>query len=50
MRTRYKDVGESIRTTKQIGKEDVEPKLVEAINAFKEIFTAKNPPKTQAAS
>ncbi len=39
MRTRYPQVGDAIRTTKQIGKDDVEPQLVKAINEFKETFT-----------
>jgi F-type H+-transporting ATPase subunit alpha len=49
MRTRYKDLGESIRTTKQIGKEDVEPKLVAAINEFKHIFVEQHPAKQASA-
>jgi len=42
MRTRHPEVGEAIRTTKVIGKDDVEPKLVSAINEFKETWAAQN--------
>ena len=48
MRTQKPEIGESIRTSKVIGKEE-EPKLVEAINAYKQIFVEQNPPRTQAA-
>jgi F-type H+/Na+-transporting ATPase subunit alpha len=45
IRTRHPEIGEAIRTTKQIGKEDVEPKLLAAIKDFKDIFAANNPAK-----
>ena len=40
MRTQHPDIGNAIRTSKVISKED-EPKLVEAIKAFKETFAAQ---------
>jgi F-type H+-transporting ATPase subunit alpha len=40
MRTQHPDIGNAIRTSKVISKED-EPKLVNAINAFKETFAAQ---------
>ncbi len=49
MRTRYPQVGDAIRTTKQIGKEDVEPQLVAGINEFKETFTAQRANQTKAS-
>ena len=49
MRTRHPDVGDAIRTTRQIGKEDVEPKLVAAINEFKEVFASQRQAKTEAS-
>ena len=46
LRTQKPEIPEAIRTTKVIGKEDTEPKLVEAIKSFKEQFLARNaPPK-----
>jgi F-type H+-transporting ATPase subunit alpha len=50
MRTRHPQVGEGIRTTKQIGKEDIEPKLVAAIKEFKDTFASQRPSPTKAAS
>jgi F-type H+-transporting ATPase subunit alpha len=41
MRTQHPDIGKAIRTSKVISKED-EPKLVDAINSFKETFAAQS--------
>ena len=41
MRTQRPDVGSTIRTSKQISK-DFEPKLIDAINAYKETWTAQH--------
>jgi F-type H+/Na+-transporting ATPase subunit alpha len=48
LRTQQPEIPEAIRTTKVIGKEDTEPKLVAAIKQFKETFAAQNAP-TKAA-
>jgi F-type H+-transporting ATPase subunit alpha len=48
LRTVKPEIPEAIRTTKVIGKEDTEPKLVAAINEFKQQFLARNAP-TKAA-
>jgi F-type H+-transporting ATPase subunit alpha len=45
MRTRYAQVGEGIRTTKQIGKEDVEPQLKKGIDEYKQLFTSQRQQK-----
>ncbi|HET9441274.1 MAG TPA: F0F1 ATP synthase subunit alpha [Longimicrobiales bacterium] len=50
MRTRHPQVGEAIRTTKQIGKEDVEPKLTQAISEYQENFAARIAERTKVAS
>jgi hypothetical protein len=50
MRTRYPQVGDTIRSTKQIGKEDVEPQLVQAINEFKETFASQTAERSAKAS
>jgi F-type H+-transporting ATPase subunit alpha len=49
MRTQRPDIGNSIRTTKVIGKEGEQP-LIDAINAYKETWAAQHAaPATQAA-
>ena len=50
MRTRYPQIGEAIKTTKVIGKDDVEQPLVKAIEEYKQTFAAQHKaPATQAA-
>jgi F-type H+/Na+-transporting ATPase subunit alpha len=48
LRTQQPEIPEAIRTTKVIGKEDTEPKLVAAIKQFKETFAAQNAPAKAA--
>ena len=48
IRTRHPEVAEGIRTTKQIGKEDIEPKLTAAIQEFKDLFASQHPAKVTA--
>jgi F-type H+/Na+-transporting ATPase subunit alpha len=45
IRTRHPEIAEGIRTTKQIGKEDIEPKLIAAIQEFKDLFASQHPAK-----
>jgi F-type H+/Na+-transporting ATPase subunit alpha len=49
IRTRQPQIAESIRSTKVIGKDDVEPKLIAAISEFKDIFASQRPAKTVAS-
>jgi F-type H+-transporting ATPase subunit alpha len=42
MRTQRPQVGEALRRTKLIGKDDVEQPLIDAINAYKETWTAQH--------